>query len=80
MSAVVRVGKKCTIVIPKSIRKRIGIKEGTKLLLITIGKSIVIEPLPDDPFSVLEKIITYPYREEVDEKKAMEWIKRRAGS
>ena len=33
-----------------------------------------MEILPDDPFKILEKTIGEPYREEVGEKRAIEWL------
>lgn len=74
MSVIIRVGKKYTIVIPKEIRKRIGLNEGSRLLARVVGNKIVLEPLPDDPFKVLDQLITKPYSEGVDEKRAEKWL------
>ncbi|RLF17874.1 MAG: AbrB/MazE/SpoVT family DNA-binding domain-containing protein [Thermoprotei archaeon] len=78
MSVIVRVGKRHTVVIPKEIREKVGIKEGSKLLLRVDKNMVIMEPLPDDPFKVLGEIIGEPYREEVDEKKAIKWLMKDA--
>ncbi|RLF23709.1 MAG: AbrB/MazE/SpoVT family DNA-binding domain-containing protein [Thermoprotei archaeon] len=79
MSTIVRVGKRYTIVIPKEVREKLGLKEGSKLLLRIYGeKSLILEPLPDNPFKVLEEVIGEPYKEDVDEKKAVEWLMKDA--
>jgi len=74
LSVIIRVGKKYTIVIPKEVRKRIGLSEGSLLLARVVGNKIVLEPLPDDPFKVLDQLITEPYSEGVDEKRAEKWL------
>jgi len=79
LSAIIRVGKRYTIVIPKEIRKRIGLSEGTLLLVRVVDNKIVLEPLPGDPFKVLDQLITEPYSEEVDEKRAEKWLLENAG-
>ena len=80
MSVIVKVGRRYTVVIPKEIREKIGIKEGSKLLLRIDKDTIIMEPLPDDPFRVLEEIIGEPYKEEVDERKAIRWLMKNARS
>ncbi len=78
MSAIVKVGKRYTIVIPKEIRERVKLKEHSKVLMRVCRNRIIIEVLPDDPFKVLERTIGEPYKEEVDERKAIEWLMRNA--
>ncbi|MHB9302313.1 AbrB/MazE/SpoVT family DNA-binding domain-containing protein [Thermofilum pendens] len=47
----VRLSKKNTLYIPKSIAKAVGIREGSKLKLRVEGHRIIIEPVPD-PFEL----------------------------
>jgi AbrB family looped-hinge helix DNA binding protein len=47
--AVVTTSSRGQIVIPKEIRKRLGILPGKKLLTKAEGERSVITPLPDDP-------------------------------
>jgi len=73
------VGKRFTIVIPKSIRERLKLQEGQAVLMRVEAGKLLVEPLPDDPYSVLKRVIGQPYDERKDEKKAEEWVKSRAG-
>ena len=79
MSVVSRIGKRYTIVIPKEIREKVRLKEGSIVIIRVVDDKIVIEALPDDPFKVLEEVIGEPYREESDERKAVEWLMNHAG-
>lgn len=54
---VVTIGEKYTIVIPKEIRTRLRLKIGQKLLIRVHDSSIVLEPLPEEPFKELERIL-----------------------
>jgi len=72
---IVRVGKKYTLVIPKKVRKTLGLKEGDALKIRVEGDQMILEKL-EDPFEVLEKVIGVPYDETYDEKKAEEWLKK----
>lgn len=54
---IVRIGKRYTIVIPKKIREALGLKEGQKLVMRVSNNTIIMEPLPDDPFKVFERIL-----------------------
>ena len=45
MSLTIRVGRKGTIVLPKSVRESLGIAEGTLLELEVRGREIVLRPL-----------------------------------
>ncbi len=45
MSPTIRVGRKGTIVLPKSVRESLGIAEGTLLELEVRGREIVLRPL-----------------------------------
>ncbi len=80
MSAIASVGKRYTIVIPKEIREKVKISEGSKVLISVRGGKIIIEPLPEDPFKVLGEVIGEPYKEEVDERKAIEWLMKNTSS
>jgi len=73
------VGKRFTIVIPSSIRSRLSIKEGQRILMKQEGKRIELEPLPDDPYQTLREVIGSPYEEAKEAKKAEEWLRHRAG-
>ncbi len=78
LSVITRVGKRYTIVIPKEIRSKIRLREGDQVLIYVIGRSIVIEPLPHDPFKVLGEILPEEYVEREAEKKAIEWLMKHA--
>jgi len=45
MALTIRVGRKGTIVLPKSVRESLGIAEGTLLELEVRGREIVLRPL-----------------------------------
>ena len=79
MSAISKIGKRYTIVIPKEIRNKINLKEGSLVIVKAVGGKIIIEPLPEDPFKVLEEVVGRPYSEKEDEKKAIEWLEKHAG-
>jgi len=72
------IGKRFTIVIPKAVREKVGLKEGQKVLVYAEAGKIVIEPLPTDPFKVLKEVVREPYDESVDEGRAEEWLKSHA--
>jgi len=80
LSAIVRIGKKYTLVIPKNIREKLKLKEGSRVLLRISGNTIVIEPLPESPFEVLGEVIGEPYSEKVDEEKAVKWLMKNASN
>jgi len=73
------VGKRYTVVIPKSIREEIGLKEGQRVLMYVEGGKIVIEPFPGDPLKTLGEIIGTPYEEAKEERKVERWLKEHAG-
>ncbi len=80
MSAIVKVGKRYTLVIPKNLRDKLGIREGSRVLMRISGNKLIIEPLPKSPFKVLGEIIGEPYSEKADEEKAIKWLMRNASS
>ena len=47
MAVKTKVGKRRTIVIPKTIAEKLDIKEGTKIKIFIEGKKMVIEPIYD---------------------------------
>ena len=51
----VKVSKKGQIVIPKEIREKLGIKEGSNLKIRLEGKSIILEPFSDPPKEIFIK-------------------------
>jgi len=73
------VGKRFAIVIPKSIREAVGLREGQRVLVRAETGRVVIELLPDDPYRVLEEVIGEPYDEASDEEETEEWLRRHAG-
>lgn len=79
MSKEVAVGRRYTLVIPKSIREEMGLEEGQRALIYVEGGRIVIEPFPGDPFKTLDKVIKEPYDEAKDEKRVERWLRKHAG-
>lgn len=73
------IGRRYTLVIPKAVREELTLKQGQRVLIRVEGKRIIIEPLPWDPYKVLEEVVGEPYKEEKEEVKAEEWLKSRAG-
>ncbi len=80
MSVISRIGRRYTIVIPKEVRKKVNLKEGSLVIIRVADNKIIIEALPDDPFKVLEEVIGEPYSEKKDEEKAIEWLMEYASS
>ncbi|MBS7638589.1 AbrB/MazE/SpoVT family DNA-binding domain-containing protein [Candidatus Bathyarchaeota archaeon] len=78
MSEEARIGRRWTLVIPKEIRERAGLREGQGVLLRVEGGRIVIQPLPIDPFKVLEEAVGEPYVEAEDEVRAERWLAEHA--
>lgn len=77
LEEMVRVGKKNVIVIPSSIRRKVGIREGDLLRIRVEGEKILLEKLSAEAFNVLAEVVGEPYEEEADEKRAEEWLKER---
>ncbi len=80
MSVISRIGRRYTIVIPKEIREKVNLKEGSLVIIRAIDNEIIIETLPNDPFKVLGEVIGEPYSEEKDEEKAIKWMREHASS
>ena len=79
MSEEVVMGKRHTLVIPKGIREKLDLREGQRALMRIEERRIIIEPLPLDPFRVLEMTVGKPYDEAREEAKAERWLKKHAG-
>ena len=47
LSVETRIGKKHTIYLPKAVVEATGLKEGEKVLLRVMNKTLVVEPLMD---------------------------------
>ena len=54
---IVKTSAKGQVVIPKAIRRALGIKPGTRFHVRVEGKEVVLFPLPDDPIRALRGII-----------------------
>jgi AbrB family looped-hinge helix DNA binding protein len=74
------VGKRFSIVVPRSVREKINLKEGQQVIVREDGGKVIIEPLPNEPLKVLERVIGEPYDEGKDEKRAERWALRHAHS
>ena len=61
------------------MRKLVPLKEGQEVSVRAEGNKIVIEPVPENPYEILERVVGEPYDEKRDERRAEEWVKRRAG-
>ena len=51
--AIVKTSSKCQVVIPKEIRKKLGITPGKRLLFRVVADHAEITPLPDDPIAAI---------------------------
>jgi len=47
VSTEVRIGKRRTLVIPKNIAEKLGIKEGDKIKITVVGDKLVLLPIRD---------------------------------
>lgn len=77
MSEIV-IGKRYTVVIPKAIRRELSLKEGQRALIRVEKGKVIIEPLPLNPYQVLERVVKEPYREEKEEAMVERWLKEHA--
>ena len=50
--------------------------EGTELLIRIDDNKKILESSQEDPFRVLDELISEPYNERIDEKRAEEWLLR----
>lgn len=75
MSEVVRIGKKYTIVIPKEIREKMGLREGQFSEIKIEKDKLVIIPKAFDPFEKLSELIGDVTYDQEAERKAEKWLK-----
>jgi len=68
--------RKRNYVILKEIASKIESMEGTKLLIRINDNKKILESSQEDPFRVLDELISEPYNERIDEKRAEEWLLR----
>lgn len=54
---VVKASNKGQVVIPRDIRRTLGIRPGTKFHVRVEGKEVVLLPLPDDPIRALRGVV-----------------------
>ena len=78
MSQQAVIGKRFTIVVPKALRKKLDLREGQTILMRIQDGRLILEPLPHEPYKVLEQVIREPYVEARDEKRSEDWLKRHA--
>jgi len=70
----VKIGKRYTVVIPKSFRNKLGVKEG-QLTEVTLDRGkLVLVPKVSDPFKRLSELIGEITYDEKTEKKAERWL------
>ena len=55
-----RVSSKGWVVIPKDLRKKYGLKPGTRVAVVDYGGTIGIVPLSDDPIAALDGMFAEP--------------------
>jgi len=81
MSEEAIIGRRYVMVIPKSIRKKIGLREGQRVFVREQAGKIIVEPLPLDPYKTLAAVLgDFTYVEEKHEKIAEAWSKKVARS
>ena len=51
------VSSKGQIVIPKSLRDGLGIKEGQKVIIEEVGGTLVVVPVPKDPVKAMKGLV-----------------------
>jgi AbrB family looped-hinge helix DNA binding protein len=47
VSTEVRIGKSLTLVIPRNVAEKLGIKEGDKIKITVVGDKLVLQPIRD---------------------------------
>jgi AbrB family looped-hinge helix DNA binding protein len=47
VSTEVRIGKRLTLVIPRNVAEKLGIKEGDKIKITVVGDKLVLQPIRD---------------------------------
>ena len=59
MTKVMKVGEKGQVVIPKSIRERLGIKEGTKFAVYGRGDTIIFKKIEVPTIEEFERLVDF---------------------
>ncbi|RLE73568.1 MAG: hypothetical protein DRZ80_06100, partial [Thermoprotei archaeon] len=73
---IVKIGERYTVVIPKEIREKLGIKKGQLVRVSTDGRKIILEPIVENPFKTFEKILgDFTYDREARKKAEKELLK-----
>jgi len=54
--AIMKVSEKGWVVIPKELRKKYGIRPGSKVSFVDLGGSVVLVPIPEDPIEAFRGI------------------------
>jgi len=63
-----KIGKRFSVIIPKEIREKLGLKEGDIIVIKKKESDIVISPEKISPFKKLANLLgTIPYNEKVEE-------------
>jgi AbrB family looped-hinge helix DNA binding protein len=63
-----KIGKRFSVIIPKEIREKLGLKEGDVIIIKKKESEIVITPEKISPFKKLANLLgTIPYDEKVEE-------------
>jgi len=63
-----KIGKRFSVIIPKEIREKLGLKEGDIIIIRKKETDIVISPEKISPFKKLANLLgTIPYNEKVEE-------------
>jgi len=52
---IVKIGERYTIVIPKEIRRKLGIKKGQLMRITSDRRRIILEPISENPFEIFER-------------------------
>jgi AbrB family looped-hinge helix DNA binding protein len=53
----VKVSTKGWVVIPKALREKYGLKQGTQVQVVDYGQVLALVPLPDDPVEALHGML-----------------------
>lgn len=53
---IAKVSEKGWVVIPKELRKKYGIKPGSRVNVVDWGESLVLVPIPDDPIAAFRGV------------------------
>jgi AbrB family looped-hinge helix DNA binding protein len=63
-----KIGKRFSVIIPKEIREKLGLKEGDTIIIKKKESDIVISTEKISPFKKLANLLgTFPYNEKVEE-------------